>query len=217
MKYIISISDFNEIVNGIKGMKADLVKVSGKFLYGTDNGCITLKTYNMNNQVPVEDFTIITKTLSKEFFNNLTDVNVVIDTDINKIYCPNNESYAENLPQMIDNSFNNTIQGIVDRLNHTIALNCNTIVDIGDITNDEGFLKLREIKAADGAILYNPDNVYGMYLYSGALPVTKSDKVYLKVYDTGNTFISNFSIIKKKLNPINVYFNFVKLNNMCRG
>ena len=100
MKYIINISEFNEIVNGIKGMKADLVCVSGNTLYATDNNFTILKEYVVNVHIPVEPFTIITKTLSSEFYNNITDTNIVIDTDINKIYCPNNTSRLEEFPEM---------------------------------------------------------------------------------------------------------------------
>jgi hypothetical protein len=51
-----------------------------------------------------------------------------------------------------------------------------------------------------------------MYLYSGALPFVKADKIYLTIHDTGNTFIADFNIVKKKVNDVQVYFKFVKMS-----
>lgn len=211
MQYILNISDFNEIVNGIKAMKADLVMVSGNVLVGTDNNCTIIKHYKMNTTIPVDKFVIITKTLSTEFYNNITDVNIVIDLDINKIYCPNNISYVDDKPEMIDNSY-------IWRLDQMCAnlvqdMNRSSFNVIGEITSDPNFEIIKSIKAADGATLYIPKDYfnYGMYLYSGALPFVKADKIYLTIHDTGNTFIADFNIVKKKVNDVQVYFKFVKL------
>lgn len=211
MTYIINISDFNEIVNGIKAMKADLVMVDGNTLYGTDNNCTILKKYVMNTIIPAEKFVIITKTLNTEFYNNITDVNIIIDLDIKKIYCPNNISNIQDKPEMINNIFINRIISMVTNLSYDITHSY--ITDFDEITDDENFSKIKNMKSADGADLYYPKNniIYGMYLYSGAIPIVKADKLYLKIYDTGNTFIANFIIYKKKLAPLNVYFKFVKL------
>lgn len=212
MKFIINISDFNEIVKGIKAMKANLVMVDCDTLYGIDNNCTILKIYKMNTPIPAEKFIIITKTLNTEFYNNLTDVDIIIDLDINKIYCPNNKSYIEDKPMMIDNSNINKI------LSMYYNLFCDTsnseIIAFNDITDDENFIKIRNIKSAEGAKLYYPKNNinYAMYLYNGAIPMVKADKISLIIYDSGKTFISNFIIYKKKSNPVNLYFKFVKLN-----
>ena len=39
----------------------------------------------------------------------------------------------------------------------------------------------------------------------------KNDILSLAIYDSGSTFISEFTVYKKKLNPIKVYFRFAKL------
>lgn len=212
MKYIINISQFNEIVNGIKAIKADLVMVNGNTLYGTDNNCMVLKTYNMNINIPCDTFIIITKTLTGEFYNNITDVNVVIDMDINKIYCPNNISYIEDKPEMIDNSNINRIMTMYNNLLYDTT-NCLDIVLFNDITDDENFVKIKNMKSSEGADIYYPNNNinYGMYLYNGAIPILKADKIHLTIYNLGNTFISNFIIYKKKSNPVSVYFRFLKV------
>lgn len=210
-QYLIKISDFNEIVNGIKAMKADLVLVDGNTLYGTDNNCIMMKKYIMNTTIPSERFVIITKTLTTEFYNNITDVNIIIDLDTNMIYCPNNISYIEDKSNMINNKFIYKIQQM--RFNLEYDISHSEIKSFNEITNDINFEKLRNVKSADGAILYYPNNdiEYGMYLYSNAIPMVKADKAHLTIYDNGKTFIANFTIYKKKINRIDLYFKFVKL------
>lgn len=212
---IINISQFNEIVKGIKAMKADLVYVAGNTLYGTDNNCMTLKTYVLDTFIPVEPFTIVTKTLSSEFYNRIIDVNISIDTDINKIYCTANKSSVDEFPEMINNSFNDRIKNIVNNLTRDICNPMTRIIDFGEITNDEYLQRFKSIKSAEGADLYTPNgnSTYGMYLYTGAIPMTKSDKISLKVYDLGNTFIAEYIIYKKKINPVSLCFRFVKLEN----
>ena len=211
MQYILNISDFNEIVNGIKAMKADLVLVKGDTLCGTDNNCTMIKTYKMNTNIPADSFVIITKTLSTEFYNNITNVNIVIDLEMNKIYCPNNVSYIEDKPEMIANSYIWRIEQMCSNL--TQDMHRSRFNVIGEITDDPNFEIIKSIKAADGAALYIPkgDKSFGMYLYSGALPFVKADKIYLTIHDTGNTFIANFNIVKKKVNDVQIYFKFVKL------
>lgn len=220
MKFILNIEDFNEIVKGIKAMKADLVYVNGGMLFGTDNNFTILKTYTIDTIIPIDPFTIITKTLSSEFFNNITDVYITIDTDSNKIYCPGNESRFIDYPDMINTYYNYKIESIINNLYRDINSPMTKIIEFGDITNDENFQRFKTIKSAEGADLYIPcgNTTYGMFLYSGAIPMAKADKVSLCEYDLGNVFISHFTILKKKLNPINLYIRYVKLEkNMYRA
>lgn len=218
MKNVLNISYFNEIVKGIKGMKSDLVCINSGLLIGTDNTMSNLKIYNTNIFIPLTDCTLIVKELSSEFYANITDTEIVFDFDEGKLYCPNNKSYADNRinTMMTDSTITDMIMYRYSKLINTIHNPCIKIVDYGDITNDEYFQQYKDLKAAEGARLYLPNGneEYGMYLYNGAIPLNKSDKVSLCFYDEGQTFISKFTVYKKKLNPIDVYFKFVKLNNM---
>lgn len=212
MKYIIKIDAFNEIVNGTKAMKADYICVYNDLLIGTDYTMSSIKTYRMNASIPLNPFTIIPKEFSSKFFANITDTDIVIDTDESKIYCPNNKTYADESNPMIDNSITNNIIDIYYRLMNTIN-QVYYIKSFGCIDSDPGFQKIRDLRAADGAILYEPnENIsYGMYLYSGSIPVNKSDSTSLQIYDQGLTFISKFTVYKKKLNPVDIYFRFSKV------
>lgn len=220
MNNIINISDFNEIVKGIKAMKADLVYVKGNTLYGTDNNFTILKTYEMNTTIPINPFTIITKTLSSEFYNGIVDVYLNIDTEINKIYCTANRSAVEDYPEMINNNFNYRIEQIIKNLTADIYNPFVRIETFGDITNDDNFQRFKTIKSGEGADLYMPygNSIYSMYLYSGCIPMTKSDRITLRVFDLGTTFIACFEIDKKKGSFVNLYIRYVKLSdNMYRA
>lgn len=213
MKSLINIEDFNEIVKGMKAMKADLLYVRGKELFGTDNNFTILKHYMMPNIIYSEPFTIITKTLSSEFFNNIIDVYMTIDTDCYKMYCPGTESKFNDYPNMINNSVNYRIEGIINNLNRDLSYPMTRKIEFGEITEDQYFQRFKIIKSGEGAELYNPlGNIeFGMYLYSGSIPMVKSDKIFLNCYDLGNTFIAEYIIQKKKLNPIYLYFRYIKL------
>lgn len=212
---IINISYFNEITTGIKALKSDIVCIYGDKLIGTDNTNTNIKVYKMNLEVPLAPVSIITKELSSEFFSNITDTEIIFDFDQCKIYCPNNKSYADNSKPILNTIITPNLVYRYNNLNLELG-EAMSVIDIGSIDNDSNFDYIKSLKAADGAKLYCPfgDDAYGMYLYSGALPLTKSDKVDLKIYNYGITFIGNFTVYKKKLNPINVYFKFVKMNKM---
>ena len=212
MKYVLNIEDFNEIVNGVKLLKTKYVCVVGNTLIGSDDQGTFISTYQMNRVIPLQPFTLITKELKTEFYNNITDTTIIIDTDICKLYCHNNLSYIEKCDPMIDLYYAQLLLMKYDSLNRNIS-NRQTITYTKEITNDINFLDIQAMKSSDGARLYIPEGgeQYGMYLYKGIIPVNKNDKVFITVYDYGATFISNFTIYKKKMNPVNVYFRFVKL------
>ena len=210
MKYILNIAEFNEIVNGIKALKASYVTVAGDLLLGLDEQNTHLKTYHMNINISIPPFTIITKELGTKFYANITDTNIVIDTDICKIYCPNNLSYANEVGPMV--SIDNLPAAMIhDRIMIEILNTSKTLYK--EITDEPGFLEINNLKSSAGAKVYIPevDNIYKMYLYKGAIPVNKNDKVFLTLYDLGNTFISKFTVCKKKLNPVDIYFRFIKI------
>ena len=214
MKNILNISYFNEIVKGIKAMKCDFVCIYKDLLLGTDNTSSNLKIYKLNTLIPLTPTVLIVKELSSEFYNNITDTEIIFDFDECKLYCPNNKSYADSrINSMINLDLTLKILKMYDNIRLSIMNPMSNIIDFEDITNDEYFQQYKELRSIDGAQLYIPkgNSEYGMYLYSGALPFNKSDKVNLICYNEGNIFISKFTVFKKKLNPIDIYFKFVKI------
>ena len=211
---ILSIYEFNEISKGIKAVKSDYCCVYCDKIYGIDSTFSKVVLYQLPFRFIYPPFIIFNKTLNKEFYNNITDINVILDFNISKIYCPNNKKYAKTIDsQMVSWDMNNNtinkIQGLL------LEKNSGKIIDFGDITTD--FEVIKSLKSADGAKPYNPKgNIeYTMYLFSGALPLNKSDTISLKIYDiSNNIFISEFTVDKKKIGLINVYFKFIKLGRV---
>lgn len=90
-------------------------------------------------------------------------------------------------------------------------LNSNLIYDIPDC-RDEQFEASIQKKTKEGITLYKLDNSIIITLYKGLLPVNKSDKVSLQIYDNGsNMFVSKFTIRKPKNVVINIYMGCLKL------
>ena len=57
------------------------------------------------------------------------------------------------------------------------------------------------LRKGDGCIYYKHHNKYFITLFSGLLPINKSDKIYLTIYqNNNNSFLSIFRINKKKFN-----------------
>lgn len=57
------------------------------------------------------------------------------------------------------------------------------------------------LRKGDGCIYYKHHNKYFITLFSGLLPINKSDKIYLTIYpNNNNSFLSVFKISKKKFN-----------------
>lgn len=79
------------------------------------------------------------------------------------------------------------------------------------INIDEDIIKLRLMKKTDGAfhLIYNGQWIT---MFPGLLPMVKSDKVYLSIYNTSETsFVAKFTIKKKKFD-VYVYLAYLKVN-----
>ena len=70
------------------------------------------------------------------------------------------------------------------------------------------------MKKADGTYYYIPtvnDTKYFITLFSGLLPLNKSDKVNLQICDLhDNKFIAKFTVMKKKID-IYIYLAYLKV------
>lgn len=96
-------------------------------------------------------------------------------------------------------------------LNMYIIMKGNDIPNcrIDDIKADDSFNEIQNKKAADGMTLYKVNKKYILTLYKGLVPVNKSDRVALELYDIDNySFLAKFIINKGKftINKYLVYF-----------
>lgn len=216
MNALIDIKYFNEIVKGIKAMKSDLVCINNNVLIGTDNTNVNLKVYTLDFSISLPSpICIITKELKSDFYSNITDTVLVFDYKEGKIYCPNNKTYAETANVMFVTDIAPNLISRYNNLVNNIIYNDNIkFIDFGNVTDHDFFKEYNSLKSSDGAKLYIPNNCekYSMYLYKGALPINKSDYIEMGIFDEGETFITRFTIFKKKLKPIYVYFKYVKLS-----
>ena len=79
--------------------------------------------------------------------------------------------------------------------------------EYGDIT--EELQELFNMKKVDGSMLYNKDG-YIMTLIYGSLPLNKSDKVSLAIYNMGTTFVARFNVIKKNT-TITTFIRYIRI------
>ena len=65
--------------------------------------------------------------------------------------------------------------------------------------------------ASFGSVLYIPEkcNKFAMYIPIGSLPLNKSDKLHIKIYEVNESiFISRFTIDKAKKGIIDIYMTY---------
>lgn len=80
-----------------------------------------------------------------------------------------------------------------------------------EITNN--ILGLFSMKKGDGTMYYihEYNNIkYFITLFSGLLPLNKADKVFIRIFDNGNSFVSNFIVRKKKF-ELFIYVAYLKV------
>lgn len=98
-----------------------------------------------------------------------------------------------------------------NKYKYAISIDNTTQIAINEVEIPEILSKIQSMSKADGAasVIYEG---YYMTLFSSILPTTKSDKLYLQIFqpDLIHTFISRFRISKKKFNII-TYINFIKV------
>ena len=100
----------------------------------------------------------------------------------------------------------------LEKVAYDLGLHTDHVKQSVDVTNE--LSELFSLKKADG-IIYFKYNGYFMTLFSGLLPINKSDKIHLTIYNqsTINTFIANFTIIKKKF-KVNIYLAYLNIRGV---
>ena len=86
----------------------------------------------------------------------------------------------------------NTRNRILNYMNSSIQSYCNF-----NVKETEWFQNVQIMKVKDGSVVITLDPKHNMSMCSSLLPVTKSDKVYLDIYDKDDTFLALFKIQKK--------------------
>lgn len=200
------------LINNIKIFKSDeIIMIINDSLYGSNKLFSYLKSTNdilpefMSLQVQSFCYEI------KPLVDNVCSKNLFkIDIDIyGNLYVWLN---GETKPVIIMNSIIPPIGWMtINNMNYLYSLEAN--VNYDDISDDVDIIKLQSSLSKDGLIMYRKDR-YLMTIYKGLLPLNKSDKLSLKIYDeiseNGNVdfFTSIFTIIKKKSKSIKVFLKY---------
>jgi len=80
---------------------------------------------------------------------------------------------------------------------------------VDSVKSNEEFMKILSNKSADGANFFKINDKYIMSIYSGLLPINKSDKVSLEIYNIDEySYISKFIINKGKF-VINKFIKYL--------
>ena len=206
----ITVVDLVTINNVAKAMKQKTVIIYNNCLYGLDNIDGYLIYSNMNDML-------------HDKYNNFNGI--VIDTKELSAFIKSIGSETEfelnfvnnicRLVTLFDGLLVLTKQlyllpMINEKINRVVS---NNIVTPKDITNE--ISDLFSMKKADGAYYYRPvvNNIkYFITLFSGLLPLNKSDKVFMSIDDNiyNNFFITHF-IIKKKKIEVNIYLCYLRI------
>ncbi len=205
----LSISDLVYINDAAKSLKhRDFVFINN-ILIGLDNLniyiCKVILDTNKLTNIPLVGLMFNQKELSK-FVKSLTmesSFHIDENISINHFYT---SMGAEELNIRIDHNINNFA---LSRLQETNNMDSQLIVPPEDITGD--IEKLFALRKTDGAFYYVYKNNYYMTLFSGLLPLNKSDKVFVNVLDnTPSTFITRFTVKKSKFN-LSIYLAYCKV------
>lgn len=218
MNLIINKNEFMDIVDLVKAMKTDIFYISGPNILGTDSEFRTLKIVRMNSVFPIK---VLATTLSLQSFVKgfSSAMELSIDTETGTIMeypCIGFSSIFN--CNLLHPDFYNTIGRIEYLYNISEFLNTRKPdVYIQSLHSTDSFLEAMGKKSKDGNLIFDvgqyadTDRHYLISTYSGLLPVNKSDKLNLSIYDLDDSrFMAHFSILKKKL-AIELYISYLRL------
>jgi hypothetical protein len=204
----LSISDLVYINDAAKSLKySDFVFINN-LLVGIDN----INTYtskvildvNKLSNVSLIGLSFNQRELSKFVKSLSVESSFYIDENqpINKIY---SSVGAVELNIHIDSAMNNLVAA---KINQSLDID-NLMINSEDVTAD--MEKLFSMRKGDGAFYYVSHDNHYMTLFNGLLPLNKSDKIFLSIYDAGyGTFTTRF-IVKKSKFTIMVYVSYLSI------
>lgn len=197
--------DLIEITNAARAFKQRDVMLYHGQLYGLDNSAVYI-TYTsvLNLSQPYPPLIFNYRKLSA-FMKNVTTEEVFVADEHSFIHT----EFKAMDDKMVDTIYlgSDPIQLQIVEKNHQQAMNIlsysNKFVLQEPLDVTDELQNLFALRKTDGTIQYikryNNQN-YFMILFAGLLPLNKSDRIYMNIYDnSSNTFISNFMVRKKNL------------------
>jgi hypothetical protein len=176
----------NKLLDFVKLLKTEyFCLLTNGVLIGTDADF----THMRELQTDIYDNTLFNKTTVLK--DSLMDPSDSVLYDI--MFLPD---IRLNYNRLLD-MYNNTKLEVANQYPH--------VVDDISIFSDKYF----SIKAKDGAVPIMVDNHY-FYIFSGMIPLAKSDKIQIVIFDNEQYYIIKYSIEKKKQHTtIDVYYKYL--------
>lgn len=189
---------FKEIIEYAKCLKADIVYITGNYIYGTDISFSYFKHTIFNNDLNL-NICYIQK-----------DMNNFIKESTDTIYIDNNYIMSNTVSLPINNPiYINEFNRLIHRINDINSTN-NPVLFIDDIRSNEQFEDSINLKSSQGIGLCRINEEYIITLFKNLLPINKKDKVSLEIRDLlYNRFMSRFIISKPK--NINIIIDIMYL------
>ena len=204
---ILNIADLIYINDAAKALKCKYIMWIDNKIVGVDNfNYIVYTTLNPDNIsiFPTKGYIINQRNLSKFIKSISIESQFNIDESLNK-------NTISTLTNILDIECDKRTEMMVkDRLNNALNID-NSLLELPEEDMTDKLSMVYKLTKSSGAIHYKYDDNHIMTLFSGILPLAKSDKFYLKLSDnSNNTFIVRF-IIKKKQFNIYVYLLYLKI------
>lgn len=196
------INILQDLLKIAKELKSTYVYIKGNYIYGVDESFVYLKMMEFNNIYNINISFVVNDMAT--FIKNV---------DLNEIKLPN--------PNLLYSSFDNTLEinnislvHNIESMINSLSFNMNTSnkrIVLEPVRGLEDFEYILESKSADGSAIFRY-NKYNMTIFKNLIPIKKSDKVYLTIYDDidGGRFLSNFTVDRKKT-KIEVYIMYLHL------
>jgi hypothetical protein len=210
MSIKITTSELLYINEAAKALKQKVFKIYNNTLIGMDNindyviyVDLDAKIYH---NIDFNNFIINLRELSAFVKTIMLESEFELRNKEDGIYCINTMNGELNLINRVDLKSKvipeNQLAYVKSISNICIPLENEYIIN-NDIS------ELFSMKRDSGCIYYNYKNKYYISLFSGILPLNKSDKVSLTIYPNDNhSFIAKFSVMKKKF-TINAYLSYL--------
>lgn len=198
----LNIQEFDTILDLMKVAKSDFVCVHNGMIYGYDLRFCTLKVIDSKGKIPQELVLNI-------HYNTLILFRKLL-LPIDEITIHNYNYMESSMNKFISPPAPYTVYQVVSKANEIIS-SSSYGKEYGNLRGIEYIENFISAKASDGAIGLNIDKFHKMYLPSNLLPINKSDELFLTITDFPNSFLSKFTIVKKKNISIDIFINFRSL------
>ena len=202
---MISVKYMSTLIKIMKSMKCDRYILLPDRIIGSDNNVVSITEAYVNTLIE-EPYFEINKDILKELDDTI------------KQYIKNVDNKSKLETAMVDNLIKYrsiTRLGDIDIISIYTKIcsniNPNYIISYNeDIKQDENFNYCLSLKAKDGLGKYIYDNKF-ISVFSGLLPINKSDKVSIEIYKSdNNTFLCRF-IIDKKFTTLYKYIRYLSI------